>query len=73
MSKTTPAPTSPTWRRIEPVLDAEGNPVDQLPPCGGSWQREADGGLTPADEATARAAGLIDDTPAADPVAAQPE
>lgn len=64
---------APTWRRIEPVLDAKGQPIDQLPPCGGSWVREADGGLSPADEATALAAGLLNTPPAADAVAAQPE
>jgi hypothetical protein len=56
---------APAWRRIEPALDAKGNPVDQLPPCGGSWLRDADGGLTPRDEATARDAGLLNETPAA--------
>lgn len=28
------------------------------PACGGRWLRDADGGLTPADEPTATAAGL---------------
>lgn len=31
---------------------------EQNPPTGGSWIRHADGSLTPADEATARGAGL---------------
>lgn len=29
-----------------------------VPPCSGNWLRAEDGTLTPADEATARAAGL---------------
>lgn len=46
-------------KRIEPVIDPEtGKPVELNPPCGGSWQRDADGGLLPADEQTAKAAGL---------------
>lgn len=45
--------------RIEPVIDpATGLPVELNPPCGGSWLRDADGGLTPADQETAEAAGL---------------
>jgi hypothetical protein len=68
-----PAPAGPAWRRIEPTLDAAGQPVEVLAPCGGSWQRDADGGLTPRDESTARDAGLIN-TPTADaPVAANLE
>lgn len=55
----TPAAAAPAWSRIEPVLNATGQPVDLLPPCGGSWVREADGGLMPADESTAVAAGLM--------------
>lgn len=39
--------------RIEP---AEG--ADITPPCGGRWLRDPDGGLRPADAATADAAGL---------------
>ena len=39
--------------RIEPVKGADVNP-----PCGGSWLRDADGGLSPADADTAAAAGL---------------
>lgn len=35
------------------------------PPCGGSWIRDADGGLTPGDAETALAAGL-DWAPVAD-------
>ncbi len=49
-------------RRIPPSTDTDtGKPAELNPPCGGSWARDADGGLTPADEATARAAGLWDD------------
>lgn len=40
--------------RIEP---SEGNP-EPLPPVGGMWSRDEDGGLRPADRATAEAAGL---------------
>lgn len=39
--------------RIEPPAKGEA-----LPPCGGNWLREADGGLRPRDEATAKDAGL---------------
>lgn len=39
--------------RIEPPAEGEA-----MPPCGGSWVREADGGLRPRDEATAKDAGL---------------
>ena len=39
--------------RIEPPAEGEVQP-----PCGGSWLREADGGLRPRDEATAKDAGL---------------
>ena len=49
-------PIKPT--RIEPRHDANGRPMDLDPPSGGSWIREADGGLTPADQATATGAGL---------------
>ena len=45
-------------QRIEPVLNADGQPVEINPPAGGSWVREADGGLRPADAATAAGAGL---------------
>ncbi|ACB34505.1 hypothetical protein Lcho_2239 [Leptothrix cholodnii SP-6] len=46
-------------KRIAPVIDAETGKVIELnPPCGGSWLRDADGGLTPGDAATAKAAGL---------------
>lgn len=41
-------------QRIEPT---EGNP-EPLPPVGGLWSRDEDGGLRPADRATALAAGL---------------
>jgi hypothetical protein len=33
------------------------------PPCGGSWIRNADGSLTPADEYTAIASGLFEQAP----------
>ena len=59
----TASPTSPAAEpdlptRCEPVLGADGIPWDLLPPCGGHWLRDVDGGLSPADEGTARAAGL---------------
>lgn len=41
------------------------------PPTTGNWLRLPDGGLQPADEATARAAGLFDEPPAAAPAPAQ--
>lgn len=44
--------------RIEPQLDANGQAVDLNPPSGGSWIRDPDGGLTPADKYTADGAGL---------------
>lgn len=60
-----------------PPQQLDGKPVDLAPPCGGSWSRDADGGLTPADEATARAAGLWEEPmpeptpePTPEPVAA---
>jgi hypothetical protein len=40
--------------RIPPT---EANP-EPLPPTGGSWRRDDDGGLTPLDKPTAEAAGL---------------
>ena len=43
--------------RIEPVI-VDGKPVDMVPPSGGSWTLDADGGLTPNDAATAAGAGL---------------
>ena len=46
-----------TIQRIPPQL-LDGKPAELTPPAGGSWTRDADGGLTPADEATARGAGL---------------
>lgn len=42
--------------RIAPPEVAE--PIELMPPCSGSWIRDADGGLTPADAPTAAAAGL---------------
>lgn len=33
---------------------------ETTPPCGGSWVRNPDGSLTPADDSTAAAAGLLD-------------
>lgn len=47
--------TKPT--RIEPKL-VGGMVVDQDPPCGGSWMRDHDGGLTPLDKYAAEGAGL---------------
>jgi len=44
--------------RIEPQFDADGEPLPITPPAGGSWRLDADGGLTPLDESTARGAGL---------------
>lgn len=55
---TIPAPTDPK----QPLPD---------PPTSGNWLRLPDGGLQPADEATARGAGLFIDEPPAEP--AQPE
>ena len=43
---------------------AEGEAV---PPTSGNWLRAEDGTLTPADEATARTAGLWDDEAPANP------
>jgi hypothetical protein len=62
-------------KRIEPQLDADGRQVELNPPSGGSWLRDADGGLTPADAATASGAGLdwgadpAPQDPSADPLA----
>lgn len=39
------------------ILPTDANP-EPLPPCGGSWRRGEDGGLSPTDAATAEAAGL---------------
>ena len=50
--------SEPTATRIEPRLGDDGQPVYLDPPCAGRWLREADGGLVPADAATAAAAGL---------------
>ncbi len=47
--KTIPAPV---------VTDPKNPPPCPVPPCTGNWLRGADGSLTPADEATARTAGL---------------
>jgi hypothetical protein len=44
--------------RIEPRLSDDGTPIDMTPPTGGRWIRDEDGGLRPADEVTAREAGL---------------
>lgn len=41
--------TAPVPTRIEPVLGADGNPVELNPPAGGRWARDADGGLTRVD------------------------
>jgi len=56
-------------RRLEPT-DPPSNP-----PCGGNWTRDNDGGLTPADESTATAAGLewAPAAPATPPVKANKE
>lgn len=40
--------------RIPPAADGS----DVTPTAGGSWTRDADGGLTPGDAQTAHAAGL---------------
>lgn len=40
--------------RIEPTKSMP----QPMPATGGKWVRQADGGLAPADESTARAAGL---------------
>lgn len=61
-------------RRIEPTPE---NPLP-MPNCGGLWERDSDGGLRPADEATARRAGLSDevlpvDAPELPPVETPPE
>jgi len=47
-----------TRTRIAPQLDADGRQVELNPPSGGSWLRDADGGLTPLDKHTAEGAGL---------------
>lgn len=51
-----PPPRLPA--RIEPSLGANGQPLEQSPAVAGRWLRHADGGLAPADAATADAAGL---------------
>lgn len=48
------------------ILSIPAPSPDDLPdpPTSGNWQRNPDGSLVPADEATARTAGLWqDDTP----------
>ena len=37
----------PAPARLDPVLGADGQPLERDPPCGGRWRRDADGGLTP--------------------------
>lgn len=54
----------PRFRSIPWTNPDQAPPV---PPCTGNWVGNADGSLTPADEATARAAGLLDDDDAPDP------
>lgn len=45
--------------RIEPMFDpSTGAAIHTAPPVGGSWIRDVDGGLTPGDETTAKAANL---------------
>lgn len=44
--------------RIAPQVDADGKTIELNPPSGGSWIRDPDGGLTPADKHTADGAGL---------------
>lgn len=51
--QTDPAPAAPRLR-FEPT---PGCP-EPMPGIGGNWLRHPDGGLAPADEATALAAGL---------------
>lgn len=46
-------------RAIPAPADPDAPPIN--PPCSGSWRRLADGSLLPADEDTARAAGLFDE------------
>lgn len=45
-----------------PQLPARFEPTEEtpepMPPSGGNWVRDADGGLSPADAVTAAAAGL---------------
>ncbi|MCU0963536.1 MAG: hypothetical protein MUF08_00430 [Burkholderiaceae bacterium] len=60
----------PTRKLVTTVVDAlpvrlaPRRGVELNPPCGGRWLRDADGGLSPADQETAAAAGLA--WPAAD-------
>jgi hypothetical protein len=44
--------------RILPRIGEDGRAVEIDPPAGGSWLRDPDGGLRPADETTAAGAGL---------------
>lgn len=53
-----PEQTGDLPARIEPRMDSDGSPIDLTPPTGGRWIRDEDGGLRPADAATARDAGL---------------
>jgi len=50
-------------RAIPAPADPGAPPLS--PPCSGNWLRQADGSLLPADESTARAAGLFDEPAAA--------
>ena len=43
------------FARIEPTAEIP----EPQPPTSGNWLQEVDGGLVPADEATARTAGLL--------------
>lgn len=51
---TSPTTTGGAFGRIAPTDDVP----EPMPPCGGSWIRDEEGGLTPADLATASRAGL---------------
>lgn len=53
-----PAVSAAQPSRILPRTGADGKPLDIDPPAGGSWLRDPDGGLRPADETTAAGAGL---------------
>lgn len=46
--------------KAHPAEEAAAAPPGQEvnPPCGGSWLRQPDGSLVPADEATAQASGI---------------
>lgn len=59
MSTETPATAAVTKPlRLEPQFDNQGKAIELVPHHGGSWIRDPDGGLTPADKATAEGAGL---------------